>query len=461
MLDSNDPDVCCLCLDSFEQPGLSPQTLPCGHKMHAACIAEMRRRCAGEGKCPMCRANHEELEPLDDMCKRAGLQFLRKSYVEAHRTLEQMIEIDSCHPKANMMLGEIYHHGYAVVADAKRACAYYKAAHEAGCAYGTTNFGVMLDEFGDKMKAEELWTQAHLAGDALATNKLGVLHDERGDLRMAEKYYWQAHLAGSAIASTNLGKLLLERGDRTGAIRLWKHAHLAGDVEATNNLGAHYLQTDDLARAAPLLEEAHRRGCYLGTNNLGDLYDKQGDVRKAEQFWTQAYRMGNAEERAEPSNSLAALCMDRGNEMHAEALFSEAHGLGCVKATVNLGKLYMLRGEIGKAHGLFEDARQKGDAEAADILQDNCFRNRPKQTRSDLKGATSGIAKTVVQNGIQLGNHVRIGGLTSEAGQRLNGLSGIVRSFDRTSSRFGVEVLGIGSKALKEVNLTRVTGGTA
>ena len=173
--------------------------------------------------------------------------------------------------------------------------------------------------------------------------------------------------------------------------------------------------------------------------------------------------MGNQEERAEPANSLAALCMERGDEKKAEALFKEAHGLGCVKGTVNLGTLYFQRGDIEKAKELFEDAREKGDSEAADLLQDRCFLSYRRQPRSEAKCAASDLAgsKTDIQNSIKVGDCVRVGGLSSEAGQRLNGLNGTVRSVDRTSGRFGVEVFGIGPKALKAANLTRMFGDIA
>ena len=32
---------CCICLHSLELPGLSRQTLSCGHILHERCVAEM------------------------------------------------------------------------------------------------------------------------------------------------------------------------------------------------------------------------------------------------------------------------------------------------------------------------------------------------------------------------------------------------------------------------------------
>lgn len=54
------------------------------------------------------------------------------------------------------------------------------------------------------------------------------------------------------------------------------------------------------------------------------------------------------------------------------------------------------------------------------------------------------------------GDTVQVRGLTSSEGQRLNGREGSIRSIERTG-RFGVEVHGVGMKAIKGTNLAKVT----
>ena len=72
-------------MERLQAPGVSDQTLPCGHVMHESCDTEMRRRGAS-ARCPLCRAAYpEELMTVQDMVDKAVDHFLGGSFEEAHR----------------------------------------------------------------------------------------------------------------------------------------------------------------------------------------------------------------------------------------------------------------------------------------------------------------------------------------------------------------------------------------
>merc|ERR1719453_1929434 len=54
--------TCCICLASLETPGLKCQALQCGHVIHKHCINTMRNH-SRSGRCPLCRAELDELTP--------------------------------------------------------------------------------------------------------------------------------------------------------------------------------------------------------------------------------------------------------------------------------------------------------------------------------------------------------------------------------------------------------------
>merc|ERR1712166_582780 len=52
-----------------------------------------------------------------------------------------------------------------------------------------------------------------------------------------------------------------------------------------------------------------------------------------------------------------------------------------------------------------------------------------------------------------VGQHVRIQGLVSPAGQALNNLEGVVYAFEQDSARLGVNINGVGRRSIKRGNL--------
>ncbi|EEF48182.1 E3 ubiquitin-protein ligase RDUF1 [Ricinus communis] len=51
---TDDHDVCSICMEGFQSPGVCGKQVPCGHVYHAPCISSWLSNC---NSCPLCRFN--------------------------------------------------------------------------------------------------------------------------------------------------------------------------------------------------------------------------------------------------------------------------------------------------------------------------------------------------------------------------------------------------------------------
>ena len=173
----NKSTTCCICLSDLKQPGEGRQTLGCGHVFHERCITELRRR-GSSGRCPLCRATHEDLESVSAMFDRAVVLFLQWSYAAAYNILWEARNVDPDNVPVNKFLGEFYRDGHGVAKDTERAMELYDVASRGGDLDATYNLGMLHKKQGNLKKAMELWEVASRGGHLGATYNLGVLHGE-------------------------------------------------------------------------------------------------------------------------------------------------------------------------------------------------------------------------------------------------------------------------------------------
>ena len=100
--------------------GRQTQTLPCGHMLHKRCVVKLRRRGAS-GRCPLCRAAHDDLTPLQELVDKAVAHYIQKSEAEAARLASEVLDLDPEHADMKGILGELHREGKGVPRDLDRA----------------------------------------------------------------------------------------------------------------------------------------------------------------------------------------------------------------------------------------------------------------------------------------------------------------------------------------------------
>lgn len=228
-------DLCCICLDDLHSSGLGRQRLPCGHTMHELCVTELRRRGAS-GRCPLCRATHADLTPVQVLLDRAALHRGRKEFEAGASLWAQVLDIEPSNSCAAGNLGYCYQGGFGVLHDVDRAMSLYEEASRGGDMIATCNLGVLYFEQSNFQKAMELYEEAHRGGNARAAVNLGRLHHKRGDLQKAMELFEEAHRGGDKSAACNLGTLYLQQGDLRKAIEFYEVARRGGIAEAASIL---------------------------------------------------------------------------------------------------------------------------------------------------------------------------------------------------------------------------------
>jgi len=221
-------DTCVVCLRSLADFGC--QRLSCGHVLHESCVCLMRKY-EISGRCPLCRADLEELSPVKTILEKAGLAHAQGRHADEFALLSEILSIDPEHPSTNANLGNLFHHGKGVTQNVEKAFEFYEQAHRAGNATATCNLGLMYKQgqgvTQNLAKAVQLYEQAHRAGNATATCNLGLMYKQgqgvTQNLAKAVELYEQAHRAGDARAT----RLLSAIGEKARFVT----QHLARDVE--------------------------------------------------------------------------------------------------------------------------------------------------------------------------------------------------------------------------------------
>mmetsp|Transcript_157838 Transcript_157838/g.290831 ORF Transcript_157838/g.290831 Transcript_157838/m.290831 type:complete len:507 (-) Transcript_157838:155-1675(-) len=133
----------------------------------------------------------------------------------------------------------------------------------------------------------------------------------------------------------------------------------------------------------------------------------------------------------------------QGDFVNAVFFLLEAHGRGVAESTFSLGTLYQEMGQSDMAKFYFAEARRRGGVQVQE---------RVEVWENSMNGSAAAEGK----DSFIIGDHVKIHDLASAEGCKLNGLLGTVVKFDPHTSRYGVKVDGFDkAKAIQSKNLTK------
>jgi len=393
--DGKTSGTCCICLDSLNTPGLGQQTLGCGHVLHEKCVNDMRRH-GSKSFCPLCRAELDELTPVQHMYEEAILLSIRGSYQEGFQKLSQVLDVQPDHAEANALMGKFFDLGHGVRKDPCQAVEYYEAAIRLGSQQNVlNNLGQIYKSQGKQKQAERLFSEAHHNHNCTsATFNLAVMSKEVGNTKRAEELYWIAHRNGHGVATYNLANLKREQGHFKIAEELYLQV-------------IHHLPYGEIWE---LQQQEHRQDLIGGAmNNLGIIYCQQGKLNQAREMLMRALRNGKIE-------ALSGMLLI-------------------------IAKMRSQRGKEAAHNWIMEAATSKREVQVISLLISK---------DSDSKDSDSGAPR------FNRGSEVRIHGLHSTAGQLLNGCDGTVLGHDIATGRIQVAVQGAGNKLIKEANLTKL-----
>jgi len=438
---ADDAGQCCICLNSLDTEGLGRRWLPCGHAMHELCVTELRRHVAS-GRCPLCRASHADLTPVQVLMDRAAVHYRRKEFEEAVNLWTEVLSVEPSNASAAINLGSSYSDGQGVPRDLARGMELFEEARRGGDTKAAFSLGVLYEQQGDLRKAREFWEEARRGGDAEAASALGALDQQQGDLRKARDLYEEGRRGGDAKAAFALGFLDQEQGDLRKARDLYEEARRGGVAQAALNLGVLYRRQGDLRKARELFEEARRGGVAKAAGALGALYQQQGDLRKARELWEEARRGGDAE-----AADALTIMQSSGAFSHGDSV--KIHGL-CSPT----GRL--LNGQVGTIVN-FDHRTSRYGVKVAGSDQPMAIQGK-NLAKVDLMVANNAAAsEPILCSDFKVADLVWIQGLISDAALPLNGCSGQIVSFRESTGRFGVEVHGgHGLKAIRPENLRHV-----
>jgi len=360
--------------------------------------------------------------------------------------------------------------------DLQMAKELYDEARRGGKLTAANDMGIVYENLGNVSKAEELYDEASQSGSVAAEVNLGTLLQKRGELQRAKRVFEKAHGAGSAEAAFQLGGIYMEHGDLVTAQKLYREAQRGEKVkaEATCALAIVHERLGDLKTALKLYDEAQHAGHAHAAYNLGVFHHEQGDLRLAEELYQKARHGGYTE----AACTLGALNFQRGDLFIAEQFFKEAQRAGHEKATECLELLRPMVAESkskqdvknspASASTRTNHAIVPTTGSALPSSHGSLARkaaNSPGQVLAAWLGAKSGACSETSLGALRpmssgslfaVGDTVWIQDLTSEAGLPLNGRTGTIVSLDEETLRCGVDICGVGKKAIKAGNLKRV-----
>ena len=104
-------------------------------------------------------------------------------------------------------------------------------------------------------------------------------------------------------------------------------------------------------------------------------------------------------------------------------------------------RIYMQQGQISKVVELREEAENARQIEVV------------RHLRKIMEGGDEKANVQALPGELHCGDRVKLHGLVSKAGQRLNGKLGTISRYDSQRDRVGVEVDGVGLRVVKADNL--------
>eukprot|EP00928_Gymnodinium_smaydae_P053052 TRINITY_DN37131_c0_g1_i1.p2 TRINITY_DN37131_c0_g1~~TRINITY_DN37131_c0_g1_i1.p2 ORF type:complete len:460 (+),score=108.82 TRINITY_DN37131_c0_g1_i1:149-1528(+) len=356
--DDDDENVCCICLERMD----ASITIPCGHRFHEHCIAELRRW-GGAGRCPLCRSSHESLTPVQVLMERAIASYGRRQYSECYALASEAYRLSSDNDLVLDLFGVLYFEGKGVSQDWTVSIRYFQRASELGNLNAACSLAYIYEKRGEPAAAERLYRVAASKGSANAAYNLGNSLLRKGDRSGAEEFFEAARVRGHAKAAHNLALLHEDRGEKARAETLYEEASRGGVGAASCNLGLLRHGRGDKQGAAEAFQQAYARGYVEAAMSLASLYELDGDVPEAERWFEAARRKTSL--RGEASFHLGRLHYNRHSVDTAFRFFSDSSAHGNAAAAFNVGFMLEQRGELWAASDAYDRAASRGHEEAA------------------------------------------------------------------------------------------------
>lgn len=266
----------------------------------------------------------------------------------------------------------------ALHADPAAARRAYARAAAKGCAPAACRLASLLEADGETEDADAVWEKAAAMGSAEAALHLGERCSAEGPARDVEKAiraYEAALTAGESSAALPLARLYEESGRTDKALSLYQTAADGGDDGAALRLaqlldrdGADF---DDLhtallyyTQAALHHETAALRAGVMYDEGIGtppnprlaipclDMADRLGSAEGA-------YRLGRHYETGDGVDK---------DDYKAAACYERAMQRGHTGAAHALAALYVRKGQLARARGIYGALARQGDEEAAEAL---------------------------------------------------------------------------------------------
>lgn len=279
---------------------------------------------------------------------------------EFNRETTVRLADDGSNPMASYVLGIIYSYGIANPVNPNKAFYFFKEAGDRNVAPALTELGYCY-EVGEGttqniVRAADCYRRAAQLGDAVAQNNMGSFYANGDGMAKnpeeAVKYYQMAANQGYAPAQCNLG-YCFETGEGIGranpqqAVLWYKKAADQGYALAQCNLGYCYENgigvTKNLKEAVRYYQLAADQNNERALDNLTSIYSNiqkidDTNLAKAARYLQMAVERGSTNPQL---LYLLAYCYD--------------HGLGIER-------------DSQKAYRLYQEAADRGDTRAEDIL---------------------------------------------------------------------------------------------
>lgn len=399
-------DHCCICLESLDTPGLGRHSLSCGHTLHETCVIHMRRSGAA-GCCPVCRAELDELTPVQRLFFDALIAMARRKYHECFQKLSQALEVDPEHHRAAAQMGFLFDKGLGVRQDDDCAAKFYEQALCTGHRENEilTKLGQVYLQQGKRERAGRLFHEALKSGsDPCAAFHLANMCKEGGNMQLAEKLYLLAHSNGFPQATYNLANLYLAQSRP-------KEAETLYELLISNQI-QHSAHGATVEMDCP---EVKKDLVACAMVNLAKLYCERGRLADAVTLNFRAYQNGQG---SLAINGLQGVMMK---------FMAQASG----------------------------DTVPSKFSEMSEFLAALVDTDRDEEI---LHEALSGLFH-MPDPEMLVGSEVVVQELKSDVGQLLNGCTGTISGYFKSSDRYAFAIKHVGTKLLKLSNL-QIIGAT-
>jgi len=392
-------DICCICC----MPVTTDRCiLPCGHKYHAFCVKELRKR-ASEETCPQCR---EKLPPnpesVYDSLKRIhteltkalkrhhGLRRRRDLDGKVAELVEKLTQIAKQGlPEAQLLLGKTYETGDLLPMQPEKAMEWYTVAAE--CPTGNTKSSSDGIESCSVDGCEHCSVDGieHCSVDEIAMNaiyRLGMLHLKNQSEEKAFEHFLRAAKLGSHNAQFQTALAYSEgegvQTDLKKTMYWYKLSADQGNSSAQINLASHYNHTDefkDLKEAVRYYKMAVEQEQPDAQYSLAYMYyrgvvvDSQVVIEKNDEKAFELFQAAAKNGQIEAQHNMGHMLVSgEGVEKNVKKgliAIEQAAEDGLCHAQLYLGNMYLRKNDKKKAKHWFKEAAKQGSEEAIDKLR--------------------------------------------------------------------------------------------